>query len=104
MSRPSIFTVRYFTFWNVMLNSLRGRRLSQAVVPRRPPEPGRNFWKLTLSSGRRVLSVALPLRQLRLQFADALLKLFDQGLNLLLGESLLDVLGAVDVPGFDGED
>ena len=33
-----------------------------------------------------------------------LLKLFDHGLNLLLGKSLLDVLGTVDVPGFDGED
>jgi len=44
------------------------------------------------------------LRQLRLQLTDAALKLFDHGLNLPLGKSLLDVLGAVDVPGFDGED
>jgi hypothetical protein len=48
--------------------------------------------------------VRLSLRQLRLQVTDALLKLFDHGLDFSLRKPLLDVLGAVDVPGFDGED
>ena len=39
----------------------------------------------------------LLLRQLFLQLADAVLKPVNHGLNLPLGEPLLDVLGAVNV-------
>jgi hypothetical protein len=41
----------------------------------------------------------LSLRQLRLQLADAALESLDHGLDLPLREPLVDVLGAVDVPG-----
>ena len=46
----------------------------------------------------------LSLRQLRLQLADAALESLDHGLDFSLRKSFVDVLGALDVPGFDRED
>jgi hypothetical protein len=46
----------------------------------------------------------LSLHQLRLQLADAALESLDHGLHFSYRKPLVDVLVAVDVPGFDGED
>ena len=100
-----MFTVRCATFGIVMFNSLRGKDPSWAAVPRRPPEPGRSYLGIDrLKRARGVDSCGLPLRQLRLQLADAALKLLDHGLDFSLRKPLVDVLGTVDVPRFDGED
>ena len=63
--------VRYFRNRHVQLLVREGP--SWAAAPRRPPNQKVSAWSLTVSGGRRDGLLGLPVRQLRLQLADAAL-------------------------------